>query len=143
VPQLGRPIMEGRARALGPERLVDQTLRVVMQRTDRLDPAVRAEMVAQAEERVGYPESSRAYAEAAGSLFRYLAQPMRDDLASVHAPTLMIHGTQDRLVPVSFARAVAEHRPEWQLEVFDDCGHVPMLEYPERFVDTVVAWLDA
>ena len=143
VPQLGRPIMEGRARALGPERLVDQTLRVVMQRTDRLDPAVRAEMVAQAEERVGYPESSRAYAEAAGSLFRYLAQPMRDDLAAVHAPTLMIHGTQDRLVPVSFARAVAEHRPEWQLEVFDDCGHVPMLEYPERFVDTVVAWLDA
>ena len=27
--------------------------------------------------------------------------------------------------------------------IFDDCGHVPMLEYPERFVDTVVAWLDA
>ena len=143
VPQLGRPIMEGRARALGPTRLVDQTLRVVMHRTDRLDPAVRAEMVLQAEERVGYPESSRAYAEAAGSLFRYLAQPMVDDLAAVHAPTLLIHGTQDRLVPVSFARAVAGRRPDWQLEVYDDCGHVPMLEHPERFIDTVAAWLHA
>lgn len=143
VPQLGRPLMESRARALGPARLVDQTLRVVMRRTDRLDPAVRAEMVLQAEERVGYPESSRAYAEAAGSLFRYLAQPMRDDLAAVHSPTLLIHGAEDRLVPVSFARAVASRRPEWQLEVFDDCGHVPMLEHPTRFVDTVRSWLHA
>jgi pimeloyl-ACP methyl ester carboxylesterase len=143
VPRIGRPIMEGRARALGPERLVDQTLRVVMNRTDRLDPAVRAEMVSQAMERVGYAESSGAYAEAAGSLFRYLAQPMRDDLGAVHAPTLLIHGTEDRLVPVSFARAVAERRPEWQLEVFDDCGHVPMLEHPDRFVRAVVAWLRA
>ena len=143
VPQIGRPIMEGRARALGAERLVDQTLRVVMYRTDRLDPAVRAEMLLQARERSGYPESSRAYAEAAGSLFRYLAQPMREDLAAVHAPTLVIHGAQDRLVPVSFARAIAARRPEWQLEVFDDCGHVPMLELPERFVDTVTGWLHA
>jgi pimeloyl-ACP methyl ester carboxylesterase len=143
VPQLGRPIMEGRARALGATGLVDQTLRVVMQRTDRLDPAVRDEMIVQAEERVGYPESSRAYAEAAGSLFRYLAQPMRDDLAAVHSPTLLLHGEQDRLVPVSFVRAVAAHRPDWQLEVFDDCGHVPMLEHPQRFVDTTVGWLHA
>ena len=143
VPRFGGPIMEGRARALGPERLVDQTLRVVMNRSDRIDPGVRAEMVRQAGERVGYPESSRAYAEAAGSLFRYLAQPMRDDLEAVHAPTLLVHGTQDRLVPVAFARAVAAHRPDWQLEVYDDCGHVPMLEHPRRFVDTVVAWLRA
>jgi pimeloyl-ACP methyl ester carboxylesterase len=143
VPRIGGPIMEGRARALGPERLVDQMLRVVMCRPDRLDPSVRAEMVLQAQERVAYPGSSGAYAEAAGSLFRYLAQPMRDDLAAVHAPTLVIHGMQDLLVPVSFARAVAARRPGWQLEVFDDCGHVPMLELPERFVDTVVAWLRA
>jgi pimeloyl-ACP methyl ester carboxylesterase len=143
VPQIGRPIMEGRARALGPTRLVDQTLRVVMHDPRRLDPDVRAEMITQAEERVGYPESSRAYAEAAGSLFRYLAHPMRDDLAAVRAPTLLLHGEQDRLVPVAFARAVAARRPEWQLEVYDECGHVPMLEYPERFVDTVTGWLGA
>jgi pimeloyl-ACP methyl ester carboxylesterase len=143
VPQLGRPIMDGRARALGPTRLVDQTLRVVMHRTERLDREVRAEMIVQAEERVGYPESGRAYAEAAGSLFRYLAQPMRDDLALVRSPTLLIHGAQDRLVPVSFARAVASHRPDWQLEVFEECGHVPMLEYPARFVDTTVGWIHA
>ncbi len=143
VPRIGGPLMEGRARALGPERLVGQTLRVVMQRTDRLDPAARAEMVLQAQERVGYPESSRAYAEAAGSLFRYLAQPMRHDLAAVKAPTLLIHGAQDRLVPLSFVQAVVAHRPEWQLEVFDDCGHVPMLEFPERFVDTIVSWRNA
>jgi pimeloyl-ACP methyl ester carboxylesterase len=143
VPQLGRPIMEGRARALGPTRLVDQTLRVVMHDTARLDPEIRAEMIVQAEERVGYPESSRAYAQAAGSLFRYLAQPMRDDLAAVHSPTLLLHGAQDRLVPVSFARAVAARRPDWQFVVFDECGHVPMLEYPDRFVDTTVGWLHA
>lgn len=141
IPRLGGLVVAGRARALGPERRVDATLRIVLHRTERLDPRIRAEMVAQAHERVSWTESPRAYAEAAGSLFRYLAHPMRDDIAAVRAPTLLIHGTEDRLVPLSFVEAVARERDDWHLAVYDDCGHVPMLEHPDRFVATITGWL--
>lgn len=143
IPRLGGPFMAGRARALGPDRLVDATVRIVMHRPERLDPRIRAEMVAQSYERARWPESSAAYVEAAGSLFRYLAQPMRDDIAAVTAPTLIIHGRQDRLVPLSLVQALARERSDWALEIFDDCGHVPMLEHPDRFVATIAGWLSS
>lgn len=140
-PRLGGPFMAARARLLGPERLVDATLRIVLEHPERVDPAIRAEMVAQAHERVRWPEASAAYGEAAGSLVRYLAQPMRDDIVAVTAPTLIIHGRQDRLVPVGFVEAVARLRDDWGLAILDDCGHVPMLEHPDRFVHTIGQWV--
>ena len=56
-------------------------------------------------------------------------------------PTLLIHGRADRLVPLVGSQALVRRKPEWQLEVFDDIGHVPQLEAPARFVDTMVRWL--
>jgi pimeloyl-ACP methyl ester carboxylesterase len=60
---------------------------------------------------------------------------------SIAAPALIVHGTHDRLVPVAAARALAGHRPDWMIEVFENTGHVPQLEHPERFVETVERWL--
>ena len=31
--------------------------------------------------------------------------------------------------------------PSFELEIFDDIGHVPMLECPDRFLDVVGEWL--
>jgi hypothetical protein len=45
-------------------------------------------------------------------------------------------------VPLAASRALCALRPEWTLEVWDDHGHVPQLEAPERFVRTVCGWLD-
>jgi pimeloyl-ACP methyl ester carboxylesterase len=36
---------------------------------------------------------------------------------------------------------VAEWRPDWSFEVFEDVGHVPMLEVPDRFVEFVGGWI--
>ena len=46
----------------------------------------------------------------------------------------------DRLVAVGASRALAERRPDFTLEVIDDCGHTPQLECPEHFVDLVCTW---
>ena len=54
----------------------------------------------------------------------------------------MLHGRRDRLVPVSFARAVAERRDDWRYVELADCGHAPQLELPARFVDIVSRWAD-
>jgi pimeloyl-ACP methyl ester carboxylesterase len=59
--------------------------------------------------------------------------PIRDRLDDVKCPTLIVWGRKDLLVPVKdayeFDRLISDSR----LVVYDDVGHVAMLEVPERF----------
>ena len=74
---------------------------------------------------VGYPHG-RAY---------------RRRIGTVTCPVLLIHGTEDRLVPVAVARAAARANPAWSLREFPGVGHVPQLEVPGRTADAVLDWL--
>jgi pimeloyl-ACP methyl ester carboxylesterase len=141
-PRAVTPIVRRRAAFLGPEGLVESTLAVVLADPGALDPEVRDRLVALAHERGSYAEVAPAYAQSGGSLFRYLAGPMRQDVGRVHCPTLMVHGRRDQLVPVTFARAIARRRPDWPYEELTGCGHAPQLEQPQRLVDLVGDWLD-
>jgi glycerol-3-phosphate dehydrogenase len=60
----------------------------------------------------------------------------------VRAPTLLVHGRQDRLVPVASSEAMAALRPDWSFEPMEDVGHVPQMEDAPRFVERMVRWLD-
>src|SRR5438132_975051 len=60
----------------------------------------------------------------------------------ITAPTLLVQGSEDRLVPLAASRALAKLRPDWRLAVFERVGHVPQLEAPECFVATVAGWLE-
>ncbi len=59
--------------------------------------------------------------------------PLRDRLAQIVCPTLVVWGADDRLVPLrdaaSFQRLIADARKI----VYPDTGHLPMLERPARF----------
>jgi pimeloyl-ACP methyl ester carboxylesterase len=61
-------------------------------------------------------------------------------VARVRAPTLVIHGSLDRLIPVAAARELARRRPDWTLDVLDGVGHVPMMEAPDMFIAALNAW---
>ena len=141
VPPVGWRVVGLRARALGPARLVDATLGYSLSDPRRLDPAVRKRLVALATERVAYSEAAPAYADAARSLFLMLQRSIVSDLARVQCPTLVVHGELDRLVPVASVHALAARRPDFDVEILDDCGHAPQLECPQRFVDVVGPWL--
>jgi pimeloyl-ACP methyl ester carboxylesterase len=56
-----------------------------------------------------------------------------DRLGEITAPTLIIHGTHDRAVPVSWARRAHRRLPNSELRVFRGCGHWPPRERPEEF----------
>jgi pimeloyl-ACP methyl ester carboxylesterase len=143
VPQLGSLVLAARARLLGPERLVDQTLALTLCEPARLDPALRRRLIDLATTRQSFPEAPAAYAESARALFWYLSRGMRADEARVTAPTLIVHGDNDRLVPLAAARALAARRPNFALAVIDNCGHVPQLEVPDQFLAAAMPWLAA
>jgi len=54
---------------------------------------------------------------------------------------LLIHGTEDRLVPVAAARAAARANSAWVVREFPGVGHVPQLEVPRQTADVILAWL--
>jgi len=66
-----------------------------------------------------------------------------DKLHLVNAPTLIIHGAQDKTVPVDEVENASKLIPEARLAVFEECGHVPHLEKPAEFNETVLAFLQS
>jgi pimeloyl-ACP methyl ester carboxylesterase len=143
VPGVGEQVIRRRAKLLGPERLVRETMRMCCVDASRVDPAVIDAHIALATERQSYEWAHRSFLTAARSLIRRLARRERF-LAMLHqisCPTLIVHGDKDRLVPVAAARAIANMRPDWTLQVLEDLGHVPQLEDPELWLATVELWL--
>lgn len=60
----------------------------------------------------------------------------------VKAPTLLIHGAADPLMPLGAAEALAALIPGARLAVFDDCAHAPFMSRPDDFVATVHQFLN-
>lgn len=66
---------------------------------------------------------------------------LRKRLPLVDAPTLVVHGASDGLVPRAHAEALQAGIPGARLEVMPEAGHLPMLERPEAFVALVERFL--
>ncbi|PQJ35946.1 hypothetical protein BSZ35_16245 [Salinibacter sp. 10B] len=54
----------------------------------------------------------------------------RDDLDCIEAPTLVLHGPADRIVPIDVARETARRLPEAVFCRIQRTGHVAMMERP-------------
>lgn len=63
-------------------------------------------------------------------------------LGDIEAPVLIIHGAEDKLIPVSEAELMYKAIPDAQLVVIPDAGHLPNLEQPDIFNDAVIDFLE-
>jgi len=61
-------------------------------------------------------------------------------IGRIQAPTLLLGGTRDALVPAKTLRAVLARRPDWQGHLLDDRRHALMLEDPTSYLDLVKRW---
>jgi pimeloyl-ACP methyl ester carboxylesterase len=61
-------------------------------------------------------------------------------LHRVTAPTLILWGAQDRLLPARHARCWAEQLPSSQLTIIDDAGHLPLAEQPGASLEAIWAF---
>jgi pimeloyl-ACP methyl ester carboxylesterase len=56
-------------------------------------------------------------------------------------PTMLVWGGKDTLIPVSHAFAAHEAIPGSRLVVFENAGHFPHCEDPERFAETLIDFI--
>lgn len=62
-------------------------------------------------------------------------------LARIAAPTLVLHGGEDRLIPVANARVLAARIPDATLRVLTGTGHAYLLEDPQESYRLFTQWL--
>ncbi|MCH9647292.1 MAG: alpha/beta hydrolase [Deltaproteobacteria bacterium] len=62
-------------------------------------------------------------------------------LQDIQQPVLMVWGADDTLIPVAAAQVAADALPNGRLEILENCGHSPMEERPQAFLDSVRPFL--
>lgn len=70
-----------------------------------------------------------------------LCSPEADIRALPHE-TLVIHGREDRVLPLATSLTLADWIPNAQLHVFGKCGHWTQIEHSARFARLVTDFLD-
>ena len=115
------------ARRPGSRRLI---FGIVAHRPDRLPGPLVAEQVRGS----GKP----GFVPALDALTDY---PIRDRLGEIGCPTLIVWGTEDKLVPARDADEFARLIPNSRKVVWPETGHVAMLERPAAFNALVAAFL--
>ncbi|MGA9876333.1 MAG: alpha/beta hydrolase [Solirubrobacteraceae bacterium] len=59
--------------------------------------------------------------------------PLRERLPEIACPTLIVWGENDRVIPVGDASVFGELIPNSRKVIFEDTGHLSMIERPEAF----------
>lgn len=67
---------------------------------------------------------------------------LRATAPKVQAPTLIVHGAHDPLMPAGAAQALAALLPRAELALFADCAHAPFISDPAAFRTRLAAFLD-
>jgi abhydrolase domain-containing protein 6 len=67
----------------------------------------------------------------------WVAQAPRYD-----GPVLVVWGRQDAVLPMTSAADAREVMPQAQIQLIDQCGHLPMIERPEEFLAALLPFLD-
>ncbi|MCK5210978.1 MAG: alpha/beta fold hydrolase [Cyclobacteriaceae bacterium] len=89
-----------------------------------------------------YLKTTRANVNFFGSKSKIIDH-IRINLHKITAPTLIIWGNQDKILPVSHAHIAEKSIPNSTLHIFEKCGHVPMIEYVDDFNSIAIKFMSS
>lgn len=69
-------------------------------------------------------------------------EALRAKLGELKMPMLLLHGAEDRWVPVSHAERLAKAMPGARLQVMEGVGHFAMEDAPEEVADLLASFLE-
>ena len=141
-PVVGEITRELYVRRLGPEGLARNLLEICCSQPGAVSPEVLA-AAHQLSLRRSHDDEVHAFLAAYRSLYGYLRDGRRFDalLRSVEAPTLVVYGGADRLLPAAFTDRVRRVRPDWKHVSLPGAGHMPHVDRPDQFLRAVRPWL--
>lgn len=135
MPGVGRWLIT-KMQAIPPERRAQTSIAELYVDPNRILPERRAEAIAELIRRDGLGYSVDALLGSARSLLTEYTRPghgsLWADAARVTAPTLLIHGSHDRLVSPGMAGRAARTFPNCRVIVLPRIGHVAMMERPDE-----------
>lgn len=71
-----------------------------------------------------------------------LESDLRDEVANIRKPTLLIHGDRDTLAPVQAAHWMMQQLPHGFLRVISGSAHAPFLSHSEQFIAALNQFLE-
>lgn len=101
------------------------------------------EMRYRASTRPGFHERFAALFPAPRQRWVDAMSPTPQELASLKAPTLLVHGRDDKVIPASGSEQLARQIPNARLEIIPECGHWVQIEKTDVFVALVSEFLAA
>jgi pimeloyl-ACP methyl ester carboxylesterase len=127
------------------EELVKLTLASVAYRPSRIPVEMIESFIALAEKRRRMPWAEQAVPSTATSIARLFGHPRDfvEIVRDVKAPTLVIHGLEDRIVSPTSIEWLCSLRPDWDFIQLNDTGHTPQLDAPVRLVENISPWLES
>lgn len=118
-----------------PRSLIAQSLEQSVSVKSIITPA----MIDRYWELLRYPGNRRATLKRFGYPYEPLAEA---EIASIAAPTLILWGEEDRLIPVEAGRWLAKVIPNAELKVYPKIGHLPHEEAAAATLGDLRPWLD-
>jgi pimeloyl-ACP methyl ester carboxylesterase len=145
VPWLGAKLIDTFRSQIAVDEGVVEALTFVANHPELLVPEVWEHATEIATLRRTQPWATGALVEAMNSIAPYVLRKSQFGrlIHRVTQPTLVVHGTEDKLVNASAARWIGRQRPDWTVVLFEDVGHVPMLEVPDRLHEVFDTWESA
>ena len=143
-PGIGAAAASALATVSGPERLINNALRQYCADSTKLDPGLVEALVEGERARIALGGAYLGYMQAYRSMLARIREVEaydREVVIPVNAPTLLIAGAADTLVPTEFIRRLATVRPDWTYVEMPGVGHNPQMEAPGRLITLMLDWL--
>ena len=134
------PRLHKRARKMGNRETMKLSLREIVHNREVITEDLMDEIAKNAAAR-GAGRAWRSYIENEmnWSGFR---NNLLDRLSEITQPTLIIHGSKDRLIPVKWATKAHQLIPDSRLCILEQCGHWPQREKPVEFHEAVLEFVE-
>lgn len=65
-----------------------------------------------------------------------------EELPQIRCPALVLCGREDKMTPVAYSNYLVEHLPRAEIEIFEQAGHMLMLEAEEPVAAKIFRWLE-
>ncbi|MGQ0848322.1 MAG: alpha/beta fold hydrolase [Actinomycetota bacterium] len=145
LPVLGPAFVRKYWRSTTPQRQLLDTLAVVCHRPDRVPREVFGPSLDLTTTRRHQPWAIDAMVKSGRSSGSWLVHRSRYEamVGKIKAPTLIIQGSEDRVIAGSGVEWLSSLRPDWELVIMPGVGHCPQLEAPADVEAAYSRWLSA